>query len=71
VLWQKNILINIWLPSNLGKDPVIHGSASKTGWNKKAETIKEGYAKFGPKLRNMNKGNVDDLESILLNGSHQ
>ena len=68
---EKNISINIWLPSNLRKHPLMHGTASKTGWIKKAETIKEGYAKFGLKLRNMKKGNFDDLESILLNGSHK
>ena len=48
----------------------MHGTASKTCWIKKAETVKEGYAEFGPKCRNMKTGNIDDLESILLNGSH-
>ena len=37
-----------------------------TGWVKKADTIKEGYAKFGPKRRVMRIGQFDDLETALL-----
>ena len=37
-----------------------------TGWVKKADTIKEGYAKFGPKRRVMRLGQFDDLETALL-----
>ncbi|XP_053377288.1 uncharacterized protein LOC123545424 [Mercenaria mercenaria] len=37
-----------------------------SGWIKKSESIKEGYAKFGPKRRNMRTGNYEELESALL-----
>ena len=37
-----------------------------TGWVKKADTIKEGYAKFGPKRRVMRIGQFDDQETALL-----
>ena len=37
-----------------------------TGWVKKAESIKEGYAKFGPKRRVMRTGQFDELESPML-----
>ena len=36
------------------------------GWVKKADTIKEGYAKFGPKRRVMHIGQFDELETALL-----
>ena len=36
------------------------------GWVKKADTIKEGYAKFGPKRRVMRIGQFDELETALL-----
>ena len=37
-----------------------------SGWIKKAESIKEGFEKFGPKRRNMRTGEFDDLEKVLL-----
>ena len=36
------------------------------GWVKKADTIKEGYAKIGPKRRVMRIGQFDELETALL-----
>ena len=37
-----------------------------SGWLKKADSIKEGFAKFGPKRCNMRQGNYEDLETALL-----
>ena len=37
-----------------------------SGWVKKAESIKKGFEKFGPKRRNMRNGEFEDLEKVLL-----